>query len=76
MQNIVAGALSDHYVTQDQPCKLELVEDEQKPCWRAIRLTTKGGSSSALRSIGKLIVSAQEDSVSLRTQQPSRVNLF
>ena len=68
MQNIVAGALSDQYVTQDQSCKLELVEDEQKPCWRAIRLTTKGASSSALRAIGKMIVSAQEDSASLRTQ--------
>ena len=68
MQQIVLEAIVKHYVKKEQPCKLELVEDEQKPSWRAIRLTTKGGSSSLFRGIGKTKVSAQEDSDTLRTQ--------
>ena len=62
LQECVAEALDKKYFRPEQPCKVELIQDDPTQVrWQAIRLTTKGCSGSMFRSIAKHRVSEEGD---------------
>ena len=73
----MAQALEKKYFKPEQPCKVEFIQNEvNQTHWHAIRLTTKGCSGSAFRSIGKQRVSEEGELGVLCTKQPLGVNLY
>ena len=76
MKEIMAKAIDKKVLRQDQRFKVELVDDQNKAGWKAIRLTTKGCCGNAFRSLGKRRVCVEEDTDNLRTQQPLGSGLY